>query len=66
MDAKFILSEILVELYYNGYKIDETKTIWKNRVSGKSTVGFNEIFEAFIGVFKIYRKKISIKKKNKL
>ena len=62
-DGFIILSEILVELHCNNFKISETKTVWKNRVKGSSTVSFKEIFDSFIGLIKIYRKKMKIKYK---
>lgn len=64
-DGFIILSEILVELYFNNYKIAETKTIWKNRTKGKSTVSIREIYYSFIGLIKIINKKNKIVK-NKL
>ena len=65
-DGFIILSEILVELYYNNFKVGETQTVWKNRVRGKSTVSFKEIFQSLIGLIKIYEKKNKIKKSRKL
>ena len=56
-----ILSEILVELYYNKFKIAETKTIWRNRVRGKSTVTLKLILDSLIELFKIYERKKKIK-----
>ena len=63
-DGFIILSEILVELYYNGFKISEIKTVWKNRVKGKSTVGLKEITASLIGLMRIYKKIDQIKHKN--
>ena len=60
-DGFMILSEILVELYYNNFKIAETKTIWRNRVRGKSTVTFKLILDSLIELFKIYKRKKLIK-----
>ena len=56
-----ILSEILVELYYNRFKVAETKTIWRNRVRGKSTVTLKLILDSLIELFKIYKRKKQIK-----
>ncbi len=55
-DGFIILSEILVELYYSGFRIAEIKTIWKNRVKGKSTVNLKEITASLIGLMRIYKK----------
>ena len=63
-DGFIILSEILVELYYNDFKISEIKTVWKNRVKGKSTVGLKEITASLIGLMRIYKKIDQIKHKN--
>ena len=63
-DGFIILSEILVELYYSGFKISEIKTIWKNRVKGKSTVDLKEITASLIGLMRIYKKINQIKLKN--
>ena len=35
-DGFIVLSEILMELYYNGFKISEASTIFKNRKRGES------------------------------
>ncbi len=63
-DGFIILSEILVELYYSGFKISEIKTIWKNRVKGKSTVDLKEITASLIGLMRIYKKINQIKLRN--
>ena len=49
-----ILSEIIFELYYNGFKIDEINTIFLNRTRGQSKANFMEIISAFIGIWKIF------------
>ena len=58
-----ILSEILVELYYNKFKVAETKTIWKNRIRGKSTVTLKLILDSLTELFKIYKRKKLIESK---
>lgn len=63
-DGFIILSEILVELYYNKFKIGETKSKFVNRVRGESSVNFKEIINSLIGLIKIYKLKNQIKKKN--
>ena len=56
-DGFIILSEILVELYLNNFKIDEIHSKFVNRVRGESSVSFKLILESFIGLIKIYFKK---------
>ncbi len=53
-DGFIVLSEILMHIYYNNYKIDEYKTTFKNRVRGKSSVSIKEIVNSFLGLFKIF------------
>lgn len=62
-DGFIILSEILVELYFNNFKIGETKSIFVNRVRGESSVNLKEIFKSLIGLLKIYKLKKRIKQK---
>ena len=56
-DGFIILSEILVELYLNNFKIDEIHSKFVNRVRGESSINFKLILESFIGLIKIYIKK---------
>jgi len=56
-DGFIILSEILVELHLNNFKIDEIHSKFVNRVRGESSVSFKLILESFIGLIKIYFKK---------
>lgn len=51
------LSEILVNLYYRGYKVGEVSTIFVNRVRGKSSLSRKEIMGAIKGLFLIWRLK---------
>ncbi len=51
------LSEILVNLYFANFKIGETPTQFVNRVRGESSVNHQEIKNALIGLFKIYKLK---------
>ena len=55
-----MLSEILIQLYYNKYKIDEIDTIFVNRVRGTSNVTISEILLSLIGLFKIWKEKKKI------
>lgn len=48
------LSEILVNLYYSDFKVGEVPTRFVNRVRGESSLNFQEIKNAFWGLFKIY------------
>ena len=63
-DGFIILSEILVELYFNGFKVGETKSKFVNRVRGESSVNFTEIINSFIGLLKIFKLKNKIKQKS--
>ena len=63
-DGFIILSEILVELYYNNFKISETSSKFVNRSRGESSVNLNEIVNSFIGLIKIYKLKNKIKQKS--
>ena len=56
-DGFIILSEILVELYLNNFKIDEIHSKFVNRVRGESSLNFKLILESFVGLIKIYIKK---------
>ena len=49
-----ILSEIALELHKNNFKIGEIKTIFVNRIRGASKASFIEIFNAFLGIWKIF------------
>ena len=59
-DGFIILSEILVELYFNNFKVKEIHSIFKNRIRGESSVNLSLIIESLIGLFKIYNKKKKI------
>ena len=56
-DGFIILSEILVVLYLNNFKIDEIHSKFVNRVRGESSVGFKLVLQSFIGLIKLYLKK---------
>jgi len=62
-DGFIILSEILVELYYNNFKINETSGKFVNRTRGESSVNLNEIIKSLIGLIKIYKLKNKIRQK---
>ena len=61
-DGFIILSEILVELYYNNFKVLETDTIFKNRVRGESSVNLKEIINSLFGLIKIFKLKKKLEK----
>ena len=61
-DGFIILSEILVQLYYNNFKIKEIESTFVNRVRGDSSVTFKEIFKSLTGLFKIYQLKNKLKR----
>jgi dolichol-phosphate mannosyltransferase len=48
------LSEILVNLYYRGFRIVEAPTVFVNRARGESSVTLWEIRNALVGLFRIY------------
>ena len=56
-DGFIILSEILVVLYLNNFKINEIHSKFVNRVRGESSVSFKLILQSFVGLIKIYLKK---------
>ena len=60
-DGFIILSEILVQLYYNDFKVKEIESTFVNRTRGESSVTFKEIFKSLTGLFKIYKLKNKIK-----
>tara|TARA_E500000331_G_scaffold345105_1_gene382204 strand:+ start:41 stop:757 length:717 start_codon:yes stop_codon:yes gene_type:complete len=62
-DGFIILSEVLVELYYNNFKIHETSSKFVNRTRGESSVNLNEIIKSLLGLIKIYKLKNKIKQK---
>jgi len=48
------LSEILVNLYYRGFKVGEVPTVFVNRVRGESSVNTREITGALVGLVRIW------------
>ena len=56
-DGFIVLSEVLVVLYLNDFKINEIHSKFVNRVRGESSVGFKLILQSFVGLIKIYLKK---------
>ena len=57
-----ILSEILVNIHYRGYRVGEIQTEFLNRVRGESSLSLAEIWGALVGLIKIHKlKKVLIK-----
>ena len=66
-DSNFIiLSEIIMFLYYSNFKILETKTTFRNRVRGESSVNLRLILKSLYNLFQIFylNKKLIIKSNN--
>ncbi len=59
-DGYIVLSEILIQLYYNKFTISEVDTIFINRVRGTSNVNFGEILKSLLGLYKIWRIKLKL------
>ena len=53
-DGFIVLSEILMELYYNDFKIGEDSTIFKNRKRGESNVNIKLILSSILGLLKLF------------
>jgi dolichol-phosphate mannosyltransferase len=60
-DGFIILSEIIVVIKNNSFKIDEIETIFVNRVRGESSVNLKLIVASLYGILKLYfiKKKLS-------
>ena len=56
------LSEILVNLYYRQYSIGEVPTVFVNRIRGESSLSFKEIWNAVVGLKRIYQLKRQLSK----
>ena len=56
-DGFIILSEILVVLHLNNFKINEIHSKFVNRVRGESSIDIKLILQSFVGLIKIYLKK---------
>ena len=59
-DGYIVLSEILIQLYYNKFKISEIDTVFVNRVRGTSNVNFSEVLNSLLGLYKIWRIKLKL------
>ena len=53
-DGFIVLSEILVVIHSNNYKIDELSTIFVNRKRGQSSVSLKLIVLSLFGLIKLY------------
>ena len=49
-----VLSEIILILWKNGFKIGEIRSIFKNRIRGESSVNLSLVIESFLGLIKLY------------
>jgi hypothetical protein len=61
------LSEIIVELYVDNFKIQEIESIFVDRKRGESSVNLKLVFASFLGLIKLFiykRKKINLISKN--
>ena len=64
-----VLSETLVQLHINNFKIRDIKTRMVNRVTGKSSVNLRLVFDSLYGLIKLYinnREKIKFAHKTNL
>ena len=64
-----VLSETLVQLHINNFKIRDIKTKMVNRMTGKSSVNLKLVLESFFGLTKLYfnnREKIKFAHKTNL
>ena len=58
-DGFIVLSEILLQLKMNNFKISETPSIFINRKRGESSVNLKLIIQSLFGLVKLYLIKIS-------
>lgn len=65
-DSNFIiLSEIIMVLFTNNFKISEIKTVFKNRVRGESSVNLTLILKSLCNLFQIYYLNKNLLRKSK-
>ncbi len=60
-DGFIILSEIIVVLHNNGFRIGEVSTKFVNRERGKSSVNFSLVVASFFGLMKLFFIKSKLK-----
>ena len=60
-DGFIILSEIIVVINNNSYKIEEVPSIFVNRKRGESSVNLNLILASFVGLLKLFLIKSRLK-----
>jgi dolichol-phosphate mannosyltransferase len=65
-DGFIILSETLLVIHINGFKINETSSTFINRSRGESSVNIRLIIQSFFGLFKLFVTKNSYIFKNKV
>ena len=61
-DGFIVLSEILMVIHINNLRINETHSIFVNRIRGESSVSIKLFFQSFFGLLKLF----AIKKKYKV
>jgi dolichol-phosphate mannosyltransferase len=65
-DTNFIiLSEIIMVLFTNNFKISEIKTVFKNRVRGESSINLTLILKSLCNLFQIYYLNKNLLRKSK-
>jgi dolichol-phosphate mannosyltransferase len=65
-DSNFIiLSEIIMVLFTNNFKISEIKTVFKNRVRGESSINLTLILKSLCNLFQIYYLNKNLLRKSK-
>tara|TARA_B100000959_G_C14957575_1_gene614413 strand:- start:979 stop:1704 length:726 start_codon:yes stop_codon:yes gene_type:complete len=60
-DGFIVLSEILLELHTNNFRLFETETVFKNRIKGTSSVNIILLLNSLLGLFKLFLKKLKKK-----
>ena len=53
-DGFIVLSEILLVIKSNGYKISEVPSVFVNRKRGESSVNLSLVFKSLIGLFRLF------------
>ena len=53
-DGFIVLSEILLIIKSNGYKISEVPSVFVNRKRGESSVNLSLVFKSLIGLFRLF------------
>ena len=59
-DGFIVLSEILMVINSNNFKIDEIESVFVNRERGKSTVNLKLVIYSFLGLLKLFLIKMKL------